>query len=107
MFTTVNVIIDDEEFTNNTKMTSPDPFELQRLLKIAKQKGCEIAIIETASHGIKMHRVWGIQYDIAVLTNITQDHLDLHKTMDDYVHTKLLLFSNLIRNKRKPGIKKT
>lgn len=107
MFTTVNVIIDDEEFTNNTKMTSPDPFELQRLLKIAKQKGCEIAIIETASHGIKMHRVWGIEYDIAVLTNITQDHLDLHKTMDDYVHTKLLLFSNLIRNKRKPGIKKT
>ncbi len=107
MFTTVNVIIDDEEFTNNTKMTSPDPFELQRLLKIAKQKGCEIAIIETASHGIKMHRVWGIEYDIAVLTNITQDHLDLHKTMDDYVHTKLLLFSNLIRNKRKKWIKKT
>ncbi len=107
MFTTVNVIIDDEEYTNNTKMTSPDPFELQRLLKIAKQKWCEIAIIETASHGIKMHRVWGIEYDIAVLTNITQDHLDLHKTMDDYVHTKLLLFSNLIRNKRKKWIKKT
>ncbi len=107
MFTTVNVIIDDEEFTNNTKMTSPDPFELQRLLKIAKQKWCEIAIIETASHGIKMHRVWWIEYDIAVLTNITQDHLDLHKTMDDYVHTKLLLFSNLIRNKRKKWIKKT
>ncbi|MGB2111069.1 MAG: Mur ligase family protein [Patescibacteria group bacterium] len=38
---------------------------------------------------------------MAVLTNITQDHLDLHKTMDDYVYTKLLLFSNLIRNKRK------
>jgi UDP-N-acetylmuramoyl-L-alanyl-D-glutamate--2,6-diaminopimelate ligase len=54
-----------------------------------------------------MHRNWGIQYDMAVLTNITQDHLDLHKTMDDYVHTKLELFKNLIRNARKPNIKKT
>lgn len=107
MFTTVNVIIDDEEYTNETKMTSPDAFELQRLLKKAKDKWCEIAIIETASHGLKMHRVWGIEYDIAVLTNITQDHLDLHRTMDDYVHTKLLLFSQLISNKRKPGVKKT
>jgi UDP-N-acetylmuramyl tripeptide synthase len=58
MFSTVNIIIDGEEYTNNTKMTSPDAFELQRLLKIAKQKGCTIAVIETASHGLKMHRVW-------------------------------------------------
>jgi UDP-N-acetylmuramoyl-L-alanyl-D-glutamate--2,6-diaminopimelate ligase len=49
-----------------------------------------------------MHRVWGIEYDVAVLTNITQDHLDLHKTMEDYVNTKLSLFSKLITNKRKP-----
>lgn len=107
MFSTVNVIIDDVEFTNETKMTSPDAFELQRLLKVAKRKWCEVAVIETASHGIKMHRNWGIQYDMAVLTNITQDHLDLHKTMDDYVHTKLELFKNLISNTRKPNIKKT
>lgn len=107
MFSTVNIIIDNEEYQNDTKMTSPDAFELQRLLKIAKEKGCEVAIIETASHGIKMHRVWWIQYDIAVLTNITQDHLDLHRTMKDYVHTKLKLFSQLISNKRKPGVKKS
>jgi len=54
-----------------------------------------------------MHRIWWIQYDIAVLTNITQDHLDLHKTMKDYVNTKLKLFKNLISYKRKPKIKKT
>lgn len=107
MFSTVNIIIGDEEFINETKMTSPDPFELQRLLKAAKQKWCDIAVIETASHWIKMHRNWGIQYDIAVLTNITQDHLDLHKTMKDYVDTKLELFKNLIRYTRKPNIKKT
>jgi len=107
MFSTVNILMDWEEYTNTTKMTSPDAFELQRLLKIAKQKWCTIAVIETASHGLKMHRVWGIEYDVAVLTNITQDHLDLHKTMEDYVNTKLSLFSKLITNKRKPWIKKT
>ncbi|MDP2090858.1 MAG: UDP-N-acetylmuramoyl-L-alanyl-D-glutamate--2,6-diaminopimelate ligase [Candidatus Gracilibacteria bacterium] len=107
MFSTVNIIIGDKEYQNDTKMTSPDVFELQRLLKIAKKEGCEIAVIETASHGIKMNRIWGLDYDIAVLTNITQDHLDLHRTMKDYVNTKLLLFKKLITNKRKPGIKKT
>ena len=107
LFSTVNIIIDDKEYQNDTKMTSPDAFELQRLLKLAKKQWCEIAIIETASHGIKMHRVWWIEYDIAVLTNITQDHLDLHKTMDDYVNTKLKLFKELISNIRKPWIKKT
>ncbi len=107
MFSTVNIIINNNEYQNDTKMTSPDAFELQRLLKIAKSEGCEIAIIETASHWIKMNRIWGIEYDIAVLTNITQDHLDLHKTMKDYVNTKLQLFQKLIRYKRKPWIKKT
>jgi len=107
MFSTVNIIIDDEEFTNHSKMTSPDVFLLQKLLAEAKKKGCEIAVIETASHGLKMHRVWGIEYDIAVLTNITQDHLDLHRTMHDYVQTKLKLFKHLITNYRKDGVKKT
>lgn len=107
LFSTVNIIIWDQEFTNDTKMTSPDVFELQRLLKIAKNKWCEIAIIETASHWIKMNRIWWLHYDVLVLTNITQDHLDLHKTMTDYVHTKLKIFKNLITYTRKPWVKKT
>ena len=94
-------------FTNELKMTSPDAFDLQRWLSYAKKSGCEIAVIETASHGIKMHRNWGINYDICVLTNITQDHLDLHHTMEDYVNTKLRIFSQLMYYKRKPGIKKS
>lgn len=107
MFTTVNIMLWDEVFTNHTKMTSPDAFELQSWLKRGKDAGCEIAIIETASHGIKMHRIWGIDYDTCVLTNITQDHLDLHRTMDDYVHTKLKIFKKLMYYKRKPWVKKS
>ena len=107
MFSTVNIILWDDEYLNETKMTSPDVFELQRLLKEAKKAWCEIAVIETASHWIKMHRIWWIQYDIIALTNITQDHLDLHKTMDDYVNVKLEIFKKLITYKRKAGVKKT
>ena len=107
MFTTVNIMIWDEVFTNHSKMTSPDAFELQRWFSVAKKEGCDIAVIETASHGIKMHRIWGLDYDISVLTNITQDHLDLHRTMEDYVNTKLKIFKKLMYYARKPGIKKT
>jgi len=102
LFSTVNIIIGDKEYTNNTKMTSPDVFLLQKLLAEAKALGCEIAVIETSSHSILMHRNYGLDYDIAVLTNITQDHLDLHKTMKNYVATKLKLFKGLIIAKRKP-----
>jgi UDP-N-acetylmuramoyl-L-alanyl-D-glutamate--2,6-diaminopimelate ligase len=49
-----------------------------------------------------MSRVWGLEYDVVVLTNITQDHLDLHNTMQDYVKTKLKIFKELITYKRKP-----
>lgn len=107
MFSTVNYFIWDKEYRNDTKMTSPDPFLLQKLLREAKDNGCEIAVIETSSHAILMNRIWWIDYDIALLTNITQDHLDLHHTMDNYVKTKLRLFKSLIRSVRKPGIKKT
>lgn len=107
MFSTINYFIWDKEYRNDTKMTSPDAFVLQKLLKKAKNEWCEYAVIETASHGILMNRVWWIEYDIAVLTNITQDHLDLHWNMDNYVRTKLKLFKNLIWNARKPNVKKT
>ena len=106
MFSTINIIVWDKEYINNTKMTSPDVFELQKYLKKAKQQNCEIAIIETASHWIKMHRIRGLEYDYAILTNISREHLDLHKTMEDYVATKLKLFSNLISYKRKKWVKK-
>ncbi len=107
MFSTVNIIVDDEEHQNDSKMTSPDAFQLQAWLAYAKKKWCDIAVIETASHGIKMHRIWGLNYDIVALTNISQDHLDLHRTMDDYVDTKLQIFKRLMFYARKKWVKKT
>jgi UDP-N-acetylmuramoyl-L-alanyl-D-glutamate--2,6-diaminopimelate ligase len=102
MFSTVNMSIDGVFEDNNLKMTSPSPFYMWRFLRRARQAGCEYAIMETSSHALYYHRVHGLRYDVAVLTNIAQDHLDLHHTMDNYVETKLQLFKNLYKN----GIKK-
>lgn len=107
MFSTINYMINWVEYVNNFKMTTPSPFLLNKLLKQARDAWCKYAVIETSSHSLFYSRVWWIDYDIAVLTNITQDHLDLHRTMDNYVKTKLSLFRNLIRSRRKWNIKKT
>ena len=97
MFSTVNMMIDGKIEENNLKMTSPGPFVLWKFLKKAKAAGCEYAVIETSSHALYYNRVYGLRYDVAVVTNISQDHLDLHHTMDNYVETKLELFRNLYK----------
>lgn len=106
MFSTANYSINGDWHDNNTKMTSPSPFVLQRLLKEAKEAGCEYAVIETSSHSIFYSRNYGIDYDVVALTNISQDHLDLHGTMEKYADTKLQLFTNIVNYRRKPGVKK-
>ena len=95
MFSTARYCIGDTFYENTTKMTSPNPFVLQRLLREARAAGCEYAVIETSSHAIYFHRNYGIEYDTVVLTNIAQDHLDLHGTMDAYAHTKFQIFERL------------
>jgi UDP-N-acetylmuramoyl-L-alanyl-D-glutamate--2,6-diaminopimelate ligase len=97
MFSTVNMMINGKIEENNLKMTSPWPFVLWKFLKRAKAAGCDYAVIETSSHALFYNRVYGLRYDVAVLTNISQDHLDLHHTMDNYVDTKMQLFRNLYK----------
>lgn len=79
------------------KMTTPSPFDVWNFITKARDAKCEYLIMETSSHALYYHRVHGLRYDVAVLTNISQDHLDLHKTMENYVNTKLLLFKNLYK----------
>jgi UDP-N-acetylmuramoyl-L-alanyl-D-glutamate--2,6-diaminopimelate ligase len=97
MFTTVNMIIGDTEYENQLKMTTPSPFAVWDFISKARNAQCEYLVMETSSHALFYHRVHGLRYDVAVMTNISQDHLDLHRTMDNYVDTKLLLFKNLYK----------
>lgn len=87
-------------------MTTPSPFVLWNFITEAKKAGCTYLVLETSSHALYYNRVYGLHYDIAVLTNISQDHLDLHKTMSNYVATKLQLFKNLYKYGVHKGVKK-
>ncbi|MBY0144576.1 UDP-N-acetylmuramoyl-L-alanyl-D-glutamate--2,6-diaminopimelate ligase [Neobacillus niacini] len=78
-----------------TKNTTPESLVLQKHFHQMLEAGVDTAIMEVSSHALHMGRVHGCDYDIAVFTNLSQDHLDYHKTMDEYQHAKSLLFSQL------------
>lgn len=93
MATTINFKIGKDEWVNKTKMTTVSPFALQKFLSNCLKAGCHWVIIETTSHAISQYRNFGVDYQIAVMTNLTHDHLDYHKTFEDYRNTKGQLFS--------------
>ena len=88
---TMENIIGDEHIPADR--TTPESFELQGLLARMRSAGCTHVIMEVSSHAIALDRVAGITYDVASFTNLTEDHLDFHKTMEAYCDTKAILFS--------------
>lgn len=85
---------------NVSKMTSPDVIDIQKYLAQAKDQGCHIAVLEVASHGLDQQRFYGIDFDMAILTNITPEHLDYHNNMEEYAKSKKKLFQNVMNNKK-------
>jgi UDP-N-acetylmuramoyl-L-alanyl-D-glutamate--2,6-diaminopimelate ligase len=75
-----------------SKDTTPEPPDLQAILKKMADRNFDFCVLEASSHGIELHRLAGCQFRAAAFTNLTQDHLDFHKTMDAYRATKLRLF---------------
>ena len=75
-----------------TDRTTPESFELQALFARMHDAGCSHVVMEVSSHAIALERVGGVHYDVAAFTNLTEDHLDFHKTMDAYCDTKAELF---------------
>ncbi len=72
-------------------VTSPDPFSTQKYLHMSQKAGDEFFVLETTSHALDQNRVWGIKFDIGVITNVSHEHLDYHKTYENYVKTKARL----------------
>jgi UDP-N-acetylmuramoyl-L-alanyl-D-glutamate--2,6-diaminopimelate ligase len=72
--------------------TTPEALELNRILNAALGQGATDAVMEVSSHALAQERVFGIPFDVAVFTNLTRDHLDYHKTMDEYFAAKRVLF---------------
>lgn len=78
---------------HKSKDTTPEPPDLQEIFTHMKNEKVQYCAMEVSSHGIEFFRVQGVVYDAAVFTNLTQDHLDFHKTLENYRNTKLKLFS--------------
>ncbi|MBT2722556.1 UDP-N-acetylmuramoyl-L-alanyl-D-glutamate--2,6-diaminopimelate ligase [Bacillus sp. ISL-46] len=83
------------EKTIETKNTTPESLILQKTFQQMVEAGVNTAVMEVSSHALDLGRVHGCDYDVAVFTNLTQDHLDYHKTMDEYKRAKSLLFAQL------------
>ena len=88
---TIQNMIGDEIL--HTERTTPESFELQKLFADMRDAGCTHVIMEVSSHALVLHRADQIRFAVGVFTNLTEDHLDFHKTMDTYCEAKAMLFT--------------
>ncbi len=107
MATTAVFAIRDEQWVNDRKMTMLGRFALQKFLRRARKAGCTHAIVETTSEGLAQNRHRGIDYDVAVLTNLTPEHIESHGSFAAYRQAKERLFHVLTLTARKVGVKKS
>lgn len=102
MITTISVDYGDGKGPqpNPTRMTTMGAAPLMRLLSKIKANGVDWLVLETTSHALAQHRVWGVPYSVAVMTNVGHEHLDYHKTFERYRDAKKMLFSQTNANKQ-------
>lgn len=106
LITTIAARIDDQEMDTGFHTTTPEAFDLQGYLAQMAQAKCKAVVLETTSHALDQARVAYVDYDIAVVTNVTHEHLDWHGTWDRYMQAKARLFQMLETSRRKSGIPK-
>lgn len=91
MVSSIAAVIDGKAYDTGFHVTTPTSFSLQKFLRKAKNKKTEYFVLEVTSHAIDQNRIVGIPIRVGVLTNITNEHLDYHKTYDNYLKTKIKL----------------
>lgn len=106
MASTINFQIGEKRWVNAAKQTTMGPFYLQKLLKQMVAAGCKYAVIEVTSHALDQSRVFGINFDIAVVTNVTAEHTEYHGDFNSYLAAKGKLFSQVSKGRRKFGVPK-
>ncbi len=93
LLSTVRNIVDKKVI--HTEQTTPDPLTLNRLLHEMVEAGCQYAFMEVSSHACVQHRIDGLKFRGGIFTNLTRDHLDYHKTVDNYINAKKKFFDLL------------
>lgn len=106
MASTVNFQLGGTTWMNTTKMSTQSAFFIQKFLRDMVDAGCDYAVMEVTSHALTQSRVWGVDIDTAVITNVTGDHIEYHGGFENYLHAKGLLFQNLIASHRKISVPK-
>ncbi len=103
LMSTVDFKLDGKRIQNDSRFTTLEAPEVQSLLAQMADTGAQCAILETTSSGLALHRVAGVSYDVAVITNITSEHLELHGTKENYWRAKAMLFEAVDPTKSKPA----
>jgi UDP-N-acetylmuramoyl-L-alanyl-D-glutamate--2,6-diaminopimelate ligase len=98
MIGTVSVRIADETVDHETRQTTPESADIQRLLRAMVDARVDTAILEATSHGLDLHRLDHVQFRTGIVTNITQEHLEHHKTVEAYWRAKARLFETVAAN---------
>ena len=106
LITSINAVIGDEIFETGFHTTTPDAVQMQKYLAEMVSANTDYAVIESSSHGLAQHRTDMCEFDVAVITNITSEHLDYHKNFNDYKDAKAKLFQSLSTNFHKNKISK-
>jgi UDP-N-acetylmuramoyl-L-alanyl-D-glutamate--2,6-diaminopimelate ligase len=91
MITSVQAVIAGKTYDTGFHVTTPSAFWVQKYLREAVSHGDTHVVLEVTSHALSQSRVWGIHFQVGVLTNVTHEHLDYHKTFENYLETKLKL----------------
>lgn len=102
VITTVAFHDSQQEFPNETRLTTQHASDLQQMLRTIRNQGGTHAVVEASSHGLALHKLDAIEIDAAVLTNLTHEHLDFHKTLEAYREAKGLLFQRVKARAPKP-----
>ncbi|PZS03313.1 MAG: UDP-N-acetylmuramoyl-L-alanyl-D-glutamate--2,6-diaminopimelate ligase, partial [Candidatus Chloroheliales bacterium] len=105
LFGTVYFKVGTRLWDNPTRATTPEAVEVQELLAEMVADGCDYAVLESSSHGLAQHRLDHCEYDVAVLTNVTHEHLDFHGTVEEYQLAKAKLFDFLATSMDKGIVK--
>lgn len=106
MISTVNAVIGEETIDTGLHTTTPDAPDVQRILAQMVAAGMDVCVLEVTSHGLAQHRAAACDFDVAVVTNVTHEHLDIHGTLEAYQAAKASLFKGLTTAYHKPEINK-
>lgn len=93
LVSTINAKIGNKNYDTGFHVTTPEPLALQRFFALMLKKGCKYAVLEVTSHGLDQDRVAGILFEASLITNVTHEHLDYHRSFSRYLRTKTKIFA--------------